>query len=156
MADIYGGRAKAINIPAPVGKKIKGKILEVTLSEKFEGYIDMKIAFQEYKMRSDDGKRDFVKQAFYGIPVDWSTKNKAGRLYYALTGRLPEDNEQVNWTKLLLNAEVACIFEDVLDEATGEPKGQKIKWIGKVGDTETAQEIHVDKSELSPDFEVPF
>jgi len=157
MSDIYGRKSKPIIINAPIGQKIQGRIIEVRLSEKFDDYIDIKIEFPQYKKVSDDGSREFVKQAFYGISIDWSTKNKAGRLYYSLEGKLPgEDN--VNWTKLLFNRDVMCIFEDNYDEK-GDAKGQKIKWIGRVGgltDTTGIPEIQVDESELKPDDEVPF
>lgn len=157
MSDIYGGKAKPINIPAPVNKKIKGVITKLQLSTKFENYIDITVEFPEYTMKSDDGKKDFVKRCFYGIPVDWSEKNKAGRLLSALYGKLPE-GEQINWNKALLKKEVCCILEDVLDDNTGEPKGQKIKWIGKPGTSpqQSVPEINVDESELQPDDEIPF
>lgn len=155
--DIVGGKAKMIQIPVPVGKKILGTIQELKLSTKYENYIDIKIVFPQYKAMSDDGRKEFTKQAFYGIPVDWSEKNKAGKLLFALYGKFPSQ-ESVNWSKALLNKEVACIFEDVFDDETGEPKGQKIKWIGKPGSSPDVDvpEIQVNESELKPDDEVPF
>lgn len=150
MSDIVGGKAKAMNIPAPTGKKVRGKISELKMSTKFEGLMDIKIDFPQFK--SEDGK--FTKRAFYGIPVDWSEKNKAGKLLFALYGKLPTQ-ETVNWTKALLNREVEVIFEDIFDDATGEPKGQKIKWIGKVGATaDGVPEIDLDAPEMSGDPEV--
>lgn len=157
--DIVGGKAKMVLIPVPTGKKVKGKIVELKLSTKFEGLLDIKIEFPQYKKKSDDGKREFTKQAFYGVPVDWSEKNKAGRLLMALYGKLPTQ-EQVNWSKALQDREVDCIFEDVFDEQTGEAKGQKIKWIGKPGAAAPEEEKVMDMDrgfdapEMSGDPEV--
>lgn len=162
MSDIIGGKAKIVQIPVPTGKKIKGRIIELKASTKFEGLLDIKIEFPQFKKKSDDGKRDFTKQAFYGVPIDWSEKNKAGKLLFALYGKLPT-TEAVNWTKALLDKEVECIFEDIFDDQTGEPKGQKIKWIGKVGSSEAPEdiepplpEIQMNESELKPDEDLPF
>jgi len=159
MSDIYGGKAKPVNIPVPTGKKIRGKIVELKLSQKFEGLLDIKIEFPEYKIKSDDGKKEFIKQGFYGVPVDWSEKNKAGKLLFALYGKYPSQ-EQVNWTKALLNKEVDCIFEDVFDEQTGESKSQKIKWVGKPGSVGPEDEKVISDeftdSELQPDEKLPF
>lgn len=158
MSDILGKRAKAINIPAPTGVKIKGQITKVGLSEKFENYIDIVIQFPEYKKMSDDGRKEFTKQAFYGIPIDWSPKNKAGRLHLSMTGNLPADNTPVNWTTMLLNKPVECILEDVLDDATGESKGHKIQWIGRPGMTSEGEKTIQDdfsEGDLKPDDEIP-
>lgn len=138
MSDIVGKKAKSIEIPVPVGKKIKGRITEVKKSQKFEGYLDFTIEFLEFKKWSDDGSRQFVKRAYYGIPVDWSPNNKAGKFYRSLEGKFPEQ-EGVNWTKLLLDREVECIFEDAFDKETGDPKGQRITWVG--GCSRTAEGV---------------
>ena len=158
MSDIVGGKAKPINIPAPVNKKLRGVITKIQLSQKYEHYVDITVEFPEYKARSDDGKKEFVKRCYYGIPVDWSEKNKAGKLLLALYGKLPS-KDGVNWSKALLNKEVSCILEDVLDEQTGEPKGQKIKWIGKVGSSPEpaageVPEVDFDSPEFSGDPQI--
>lgn len=158
--DIIGGKAKIVQIPVPTGKKILGKVVELKLSTKFEGLLDIKIEFPEYKKKTEDGKKEFTKQAFYGVPVDWSEKNKAGRLLFALYGKYPQA-EAVNWTRALLQKEVSCIFEDIFDDQTGEAKGQKIKWIGKLGSEPQVEEEKIisdnfTETDLKPDDEVPF
>lgn len=155
--EIIGGRSKFTNIPAPIGTKVLGKVVELKLSEKIEDYISISVEFPQITKKSEDGKKTFTKRAFYGIPVDWSEKNKAGRLYKSLTGNFPKPDEQVNWTQLLMGRNIACIFEVVLDDQTGEPKGDKISWMGAPTATptgETPAKKH--NPELEPDEEIPF
>lgn len=127
---IVGRRAEKLQIPAPTGQKLEGKIIEINQSERFPELIDLNIEIPEFKVKLKDGKTEFKKRVYYSIPINWSPKNKAGRLHKAVLGRLPGEEEPVMWEQLLKNLEVLVILEDKLDPDTGEVLGQKIKWIG--------------------------
>jgi len=177
MSDVFGGKAKFTSIPVPIGVKHRGKVVEVKLSEKYDDCVSIAVEFPQFKAPSRDGKKEFVKRSFYTISLDWSPKNKSGKLYQGMTGRLPSDEEQINWTRLLLGKEVECIFESVLDDY-GEMKGDKICWMGApgvrvsptgIGSGESATltpppaltgsrpgGILVERDELQPDEDIPF
>ena len=66
--DIYGDREDFIDLRVPAGKKIKGKIvkLEIKKSDKGYGdYLSMTIECPDYKFRSSDGYKEFIKRGFY-------------------------------------------------------------------------------------------
>ena len=84
-------------------------------------------------------------------------------------GKFPDEEEGVNWTKLLLGRAVKCIFEKVINKETGEEDGDKIAWIGsavpvrpaglskpKLPSDEKVIQVDENGDKLSPDDEIPF
>ena len=124
MSRYIGKKTKSVEILVPNGKKIKGIITEIKNSDLYADSLNIKIECPEYTAWSEDGQRKFVKFAYFSFPMNWSSKNKAGKLYQALTGKLPIGD--IDWEDLLLNREVGVIFKDDLDASTGESKGQRI------------------------------
>lgn len=153
MSDVTGKKKKFTEIPAPLGVKVKGIIEAIKLSEKFEDTIQVQVRFPQLKKMSDDGSREFTKFASYFMPIEWSAKNKSGRVLKSFNaGQLPKDDEEINWTRLLLNKKCECIFENTFDAETGEPKGQKIKWLGAIGSEPEIAEEREAGVDLHDDF----
>ncbi len=130
MGRFIGKKAKLVEIKVPTGKKIKGIVTEIKASDLYPNSLNIKIECPEHTAWSEDGQKQFVKIAYFSFPMDWSPKNKAGKFYLALTGKLPTG--EVDWDELLLNREVGVIFNDELDPSTGEFKGQRVIWIGSM------------------------
>ena len=128
MGRFIGKKVNAIDFGVPNDKKIYGVITEIKESDLYPGSLNIKIECPEYKILAEDGKRQFVKFAYHSFPMNWSPKNKTGRFYEALMGKLPTGD--IDWETLLLNREVSVVFSDDVDEATGVSKGQRISWIG--------------------------
>ncbi len=132
MSDIVGRRAKYVEIPIPaekIGKKVNGRILDVVASKNYENCIEIKVEFPKIKGLSADGK-EFTKRGIYRIGIDLFPKSRAEQLFLDLEKRLPDEDEEVNWTQFLRGRDVACIFEYGADRKTGEPTGPWITWMG--------------------------
>jgi len=129
MSQFIGKKMNSIEIKVPNGEKIYGVITEIKQSDLYPNSLSIKIECPEHKVWAEDGKRQFVKFTYYSFPMNWSAKNKSGRLYQALMGKLPTGD--IDWETVLLNREVTVVFNDDVDEATGVSKGQRISSISK-------------------------
>src|SRR3989338_4386214 len=103
MGRFIGKKAKLVDIKVPNDTKIKGIITEIKRSDLYPDSLNIKIECPEYTGWSEDGQRKFIKFAYFSFPMNWSAKNKAGRFYAALTGKLPTG--EIDWEELLSNRE---------------------------------------------------